>query len=72
MKIFKEDSKIEIALQKVEILMNELGLKIDCGGEITVRLHQHEQEGRIMYLDTREISQQLPRIVDSERLVWIE
>ena len=68
MKVYKDDSPIEMALQEIEALMQKLGVTIDCHGPITISLA--EAEGRIVDVDmSMQESSQLPRFTDSERIV---
>ncbi len=72
MKVYKEDSPIEIAVQKVEALMQQLGLRID-GGYLSVSFKQPnllEQNADIMDVESKERMTAFPRFTDSERLVF--
>jgi len=71
---YLRDSAIETALQKVEGLMNELGLKIefvvDHGGSMLVSLRrgETEQSGHIFDTDVGCGCSSLPRWMDAERI----
>lgn len=71
MKVYKDDSPFEQAVQKVEALMQELGLRID-GGYLMITRNASEgktEEADIMDVDTKERMTAFPRFTESERLV---
>lgn len=72
MTAYKESSEFGIAVQKVETLMNELGLRLESSGTITFTFNDSEKnrhEARLADLENGEDCQEFPRRFDSDRLI---
>ena len=67
MKYYKDDSEIEIAVQKVEALMQELNLSIE-GSYLTV--YFKDIKARICDVESNEQMSVFPRQTDSEKLIF--
>ncbi len=68
MKVYKDDSKIEIDLQKVEKLMRELGILIQSESILVIH-SKSNQGGLITDMEGGSGGGSLPRSFDEEKIV---
>lgn len=64
---FKDDSEFEQALQKVEGIMQEVGLKFTALGVMIVSFNG--KEARLADIESGESTSNIPRELESEKLV---
>lgn len=69
MKLFKRTAPPEVALQKLESLMKELDISIECHNDIYVNYAGHQFE---IVDESGENIQVLPRNFDDDRMGVIE
>lgn len=72
MKTAKNDSPIEVALQHVETLMHQYGLKIEhngCSGLVVSCKDMPDMSFEIRDTDNGSYGFELPRMLESEKLV---
>lgn len=69
MKLFRVDSPLEEKLQKVEALLNELGLSFEFDGyQLTIIDKKQPANGFLIDAESFERLHSLPRFVESERI----
>jgi len=72
MQVFKQESKLEQAVQEVEVLMDKLGLKLSCNDGMVFTLKDNKWAAAVKDTESGEQGWELPRVFDSEKLVLVE
>jgi hypothetical protein len=73
MRLFRVDSPLELKLQKVEALLQELGLSLNFDGySLTITDSKSPASGFIVDSESGEKAFSLPRGFESERIGWEE
>jgi len=69
MKIFKETAPIEQVLRKLEVFMEKNGIKLDFNG-YQLNVTVDNSTGYVKDVESGENSFSLPRLVESEKIVF--